>query len=177
MNLIKKVLKDTGIAISRELKNGYLDWFNESVFRYYFIKNLSQQYPKSRLEIEWKRFDLLMSHGKTGIIIEFKFYFLNKHRDINGEFKRYKGGSGKKNKNEFFSCLDRLSSLTEEGIRGKYLILVYEVAESSKAFGRTYDFIKPELKRFNAFLIRSFDNFIVSKKEKRIIRAKVIKVR
>ncbi|MFZ1898011.1 hypothetical protein [Methanoregula sp.] len=178
MNTIEKALEDTGREISRELKNSYLDWFNESVFRYFFIKSLSKHYPKNRFETEWKRFDLLMTDGEAGTIIEFKFYFLNKHSTIDDKFKRFKGGPGKKNDKEFENCLERMSLLKEEGIHDKYLIVVYEETNNSKSFGKNYNHIEPaKLKQFNVSQICKLDYFIVvSKKENRALRAKVLKV-
>ncbi len=175
MNKIKNALKNTGVTISHELRHCSLDWINESVFRYFFIKELFKQYPKAVFETEWKRFDLLITDRKKGIIIELKFFFLNKHRDLNGKFKNYKGRPSKKNKQEFIDCIKKISSLDENDIKEKYVVLVYEITNDNNSFGKIYDSRKL-YKMLNVEVEQSLYKFIVAKREDRVLRAKLIKV-
>ena len=56
---VRKVLKDTWTDFARELKGTPLPHFNESVFRFLFVRSLLRRYPTVRCETEWKRMDLL----------------------------------------------------------------------------------------------------------------------
>lgn len=46
MNSIEMAIVETGRAIFLEMLEGWLDWFNESVSHYFFIKSISDQYSK-----------------------------------------------------------------------------------------------------------------------------------
>lgn len=81
--------------------------WDESVFRWMFIKALRQMFPGMECEIEWNRVDLLI-RATPRILIEFKFYFgPQQRRDLDGKKLGWKGGFGPKNFAEFCDCVQK----------------------------------------------------------------------
>ena len=76
-DLIPEALDATWLRIDRTLQDAPLSLWNESVFRFLFIRSLLSLRPDVRLQTEWDRFDLLAQLGDGyNLLIEFKFYLV-----------------------------------------------------------------------------------------------------
>jgi hypothetical protein len=132
--MIHNALKTTCDELDTLLKELPLSILNESVFRFFFVRNLLQQRKNCSLQLEWHRFDLLVQDEGKNILIEFKFYTVPTGHNLAGKGTWRKGGPGGKNFEEFKRCVRKLDKVDEcawrrdeEGkIDGKYLILAYE---------------------------------------------------
>lgn len=147
---VAEVLTDTWKQFSTELVETPLPHFNESVFRFLFVRSLLRKYPNARCETEWKRCDLLFFDSIGPTVVEFKFYVHNYHRSLSGKTQYRKGGAGEKNFDEFCRCVEKLSALDSQKwgkdygshIKNRFLILAYADAEEHdgrKSYGAWYD--------------------------------------
>ena len=85
---------------------------NESVFRYFVIKELLKGKHAFEIEDEWNRIDLLLRTKEKQAAIEFKFYDSRPFNSISGTCK-YKGGASDKNYGEFVHAINRLRYIHE----------------------------------------------------------------
>jgi hypothetical protein len=150
---LNAVLVDTWDTFSSELSKTPLPHFTESVFRFLFVRSLLQRYPDVRCETEWKRLDLVFFDDSGPVVVEFKFYVYNYHRDFQGASKYQKGGACEKNFDEFCRCVRSLVQLDTKAwgkdqganIRNRYVIIAYADAdglEGINAYRTWYDQLK-----------------------------------
>lgn len=107
------VLDDTWIEFQKALKQVPFSLWNESTFRWFFSRSARKLFPKVKMHIEWKHFDLLATLGARNYLIEFKFFVPNRCVELDelrGQWTRgkWKGGPGSNNLKEFKHCVDRL---------------------------------------------------------------------
>ncbi|MFM7074226.1 MAG: hypothetical protein ACKO38_20755 [Planctomycetota bacterium] len=142
---MRKVVQDTWADLAHEIRRTPLPHYNESVFRFMFVRSLLSRYPDVRCETEWKRMDLVFFDISGPTVVEFKFYIHNAHRDFLGRERYFKGGAGEKNFGEFCSCVAKLAQLDTHkwgrdhgaAIKNRYLLLAYADAKEMKGT-RTY---------------------------------------
>ena len=141
---------ETWAQFSDELTTTPLPHFSESVFRFLFVRTLLRRYPTVRCQTEWNRIDLMFIDSQGPSVIEFKFYVHNRHRDLQGVQRNWKGGAGKKNFGEFCKCIKKLAALDNKAwgrdsgkaIRNRYLILAYTNTpelQGEKSYRHWYD--------------------------------------
>ncbi|SRR6266550_5993867 len=126
-----------------ELCSVPLPLWNESVFRYFFVKQLRHACPDAKCQMEWNRFDLLLQIAGQNVLIEFKFYHPSIHRNLSGDRTHAKGGAGPKNFAEFTECISKLNKLAQapwsrserHPIHKALLVLVYAHHRSLKGKG------------------------------------------
>ena len=133
--IIKTALDAAWPAIGEELGRVPLLLWNESVFRFFFIRSLLRLYPHAacQSQIEWNRFDLLLQADAEIALVEFKFYGYNVHRDVAGGVRRMKGAPGTQNFRATCECLSKLAGagvnpgVVQDGgqTASKFLILAY----------------------------------------------------
>jgi hypothetical protein len=153
--MIHNALKTACDELDRLLKKFPLSILNQSVFRFFFVRNLLRQRKGCEVQLEWHRFDLLIQDDGRNILVEFKFHTLPTSHNLAGDKTWRKGGPGKQNFEEFKSCIRKLATVekrkwrrSDQGkIHGKYLILAY--LDDSRYRAR-YDAIadRRRLKRF-----------------------------
>jgi len=139
---VSAVLRSMWAAIARESRQTPLDHWNESVFRFMFVRDLLSKYPHVRCDVEWNRVDLLIQDSDGPSPIEFKYYVRPWHVDLRGKRIRAKGGPSEKNFGEFCACVEKLARIDDAKWRAKddvpfahrYLILAY--ADSSDMVGK-----------------------------------------
>lgn len=140
-------------AIAREARQTPLIHWNESVFRFMFVRALLSEYPRVRCDVEWRRIDLLVADSEGPSLIEFKFYVRPWLVDLRGKRLRAKGGAGNKNFGEFCDCVEKLAEIDDAKWRKaddvpfthRYIVLAY--ADSSdmvgqKSYSHWYDDIQ-----------------------------------
>ncbi len=127
-----------------------LPHWNESVFRFFFVRNLLVAAPRVTCFTEWNRIDVLLREEKKASLIELKFYQSQPLFDLSGHQLHKKGGAGSKNFGEFLLNIDKLRSCGSaswlakhslESVRA-FLALVYTdpVPESGpRTYGAWYD--------------------------------------
>lgn len=100
--------------------------WNESVFRYFFCRFLSEAHPEVDQFVECSHIDLVLRHGTRQAFVEFKFYLHPQRFDpYDGKLLGFKGGPGAKNLSEFCACIDQLHARHSiEGLT-KYVVLAY----------------------------------------------------
>lgn len=147
---LREVLLETWAQFSDELTATPLPHFSESVFRYMFVRTLLKRYPTVRCETEWNRIDLMFIDSQGPSVIEFKFYVHNRHRDLQGVQRQWKGGAGEMNFSEFCGCVKKLADLDQtawgrdsgNAIKNRYLILAYTNTpehQGEKSYRHWYD--------------------------------------
>ena len=150
---VSAVLRSMWAAIARESQRTPLVHWNESVFRFMFVRALLSQYPHVRCDVEWRRIDLLIYDSDGPSLIEFKYYVRPWLVDLRGKRIRAKGGPGKKNFGEFCKCIEKLAQIDDAKwrrtddvpIAHRYLILAY--ADSSDMVGpQSYSFWYDEIR-------------------------------
>lgn len=137
------VLRDTWREFETARKQVPFELWNESVFRWFFVRSAIKLYPKSsypnvEYHIEWKHFDLL-AHFKDQNrkhLIEFKFFVRNRRYNLDDTPGSWKGGPGTKNFEEFRKCVRKLKEV-EQPREGQFdersLILVFPHHENGPA--------------------------------------------
>lgn len=144
------VLREAWIDFAEELKRVPLSHFNESVFRYIFVRRMLQKHPEVGCDTEWHRIDLLFVDSTGPSFVEFKFYVRNHVVDLQGKTRHAKGRAGKKNFKEFCDCINKLVSIDEQkwrkseigGFSRRYLVLTYADADDvygPNSYGFWYD--------------------------------------
>jgi len=105
---------------------------NESVFRYFIVRELISLDSKFDIEDEWHRIDLLLKSPSSQAAVELKFYDSRPLYTIDG-LTKLKGGAGSKNFSEFLNSLriinseiDNFNWYREEGanINERFFILI-----------------------------------------------------
>ncbi len=125
------VLKTTWKLMDAECRFvPFVNW-DESVFRWLFIKAMAIHFPGVNCEREWQRIDLLIRDGDSPILVEFKFYFgPNKRHDLQGNPTGERGRLGPKNFEEFKKCVsDQRRNVVGDGIDiskcRRFIVLAY----------------------------------------------------
>jgi hypothetical protein len=147
---LREVLLETWAQFSDELTDTPLPHFSESVFRFMFVRTLLRRYQEVRCETEWNRIDLMFIDSQGPSVIEFKFYVHNRHRDLQGVCRHWKGGAGDRNFREFCKCIKDLVDLDHaswgrdsgKAIKNRYLILAYTNThehQGEKSYRHWYD--------------------------------------
>ncbi len=129
---IKNALETTWRDIEAELKRTPLQHWNESVFRFFFIRSLGKPAVEG-CQTEWNTVDLLLKAGDGFAVLEFKFLACNWHASIKEPFRRKASGPSKQNFDEFCKCARKLAQIhetewmTKRPIRidGRFIVLAY----------------------------------------------------
>ena len=150
----------------RDLEHVPLPLWNESVFRFSFIRSLLQANPSIYCETEWEHHDLLISIDGMAVIVEFKF-FQSRRGIVSPEGRRAKGGAGVQNFREFCEAAEKLSlrvanpalGATTLRLGSAFLIIAYADSREGKIhpkrqfFSDFYDVVKlPEHLATHVFL-------------------------
>ncbi|MDZ5447238.1 hypothetical protein U2F26_31775 [Micromonospora sp. 4G57] len=113
-------------CVSDELSRMPLSGWNESVFRYFFCRSLSEAHPDVTQFVECDRIDLVLHRAEEKAFIEFKFYLrAPKFDPYTGRRSGLKGGPGPRNLDEFRRCVDQLHGRKPVHGLSKYIVLVY----------------------------------------------------
>jgi hypothetical protein len=120
--------------MAEELCHTPLSHWDESVFRFFFVRAFLRRNPEARCHVEWNKIDLVIQCFDENALVEFKFYRAEPMYNLTGKHFRFKGGAGKKNFGEFCDCVTKLASIEKarwqmqqrERIDAKLLILAYE---------------------------------------------------
>lgn len=129
-------------TLTKELEIAPLRNLNESVFRHHFLMSAYTLHPDIECQTEWKRIDLLLQREGQNHAIEFKFYGDGTAHNLDGSRWWRKGGPGKKNRDEFFACVEKLANLEQRDyirnekapITDKHLILGYHIDSCSSSY-------------------------------------------
>jgi len=144
---ISSVLQATWQDVADEVSHTPLSFWNESVFRFFFVRTLLRLRPDIRCGVEWRRIDLLIQDSNTTSLVEFKFYCRRRRlRNLHGQIMPPKGRASQKNFDEFCDCVRKLATIEDATWRVRdnstidhcYLVLAY----SGEPFGQWYDSIK-----------------------------------
>jgi hypothetical protein len=146
-DLIESALERAWQQFQIETTTVEAELFDESTFRFLFLRALRSKDTKAICRTEWgRRVDLFVSQtaGQPGAAIEFKFYVYRFHYGLECNRMRPKGGPGPKNAQEFTACLSKLAALSSADISAKYLIVVYQKDQQPKwkhSYDQSYDMI------------------------------------
>src|SRR5271156_1242070 len=136
-SLLKQAIVDaldaTWHDIAEELCHTPLSHWDESVFRFFFVRAFLRRNPEARCHVEWNKIDLVVQCFDENALVEFKFYLAEPIYNLTGKRLRFKGGAGRKNFREFCDCVAKLASIEKapwqmrqrERIDAKLLILAY----------------------------------------------------
>ncbi|WP_201221260.1 hypothetical protein [Halochromatium roseum] len=130
-----------------------LDYWNESVFRFYLVRELLSIDQTIDCRTEWNRVDLMIPGDCGAVLCELKFFLALTLRNSSGDFLRFKGGASSKNFQEYSQVIKKLqaarnSRWTEDtgGLSAAYLILAYADYVGEKKPKRSYRDFYAELK-------------------------------
>jgi|SRR2546427_1325299 len=173
---IVDALDATWHDIAKELRRTSVSHWNESVFRYLFVRAFLRRNPEAVCYVEWNRIDLVVQCFGKNALVEFKFFHAEIVYNLNGKRLRPKGGAGKKNFREFCKCMAKLATIKNarwrkrqrERIDAKLLILAYvdrDNQQGKKSFRHWYANILPrELPRKDSFkTVRTFEPIVCKK--------------
>lgn len=131
VEFIKRCFISTYATIVNELATTRLAHWNESVFRYFFVKTFLASTNLYHLDTEWHRVDLHITNGNEHHFIEFKFYLNQSISNSNGVGFHYKGWAGKKNFEEFKKCINDLRNISDRfqeiEVSSRFIVLAYEL--------------------------------------------------
>lgn len=139
---LEQALEKTCDEVIESLSITPMQYWNESVFRYFLVRNLWLTRQGLVSDVEWKRWDLILQHPlRVKIPVEIKFWCHH------GERKVQRGGPSKQNENEFLAVIDKLHnarnsiSLNKDRIESAWLVLVYADLKQPRpqSFGKYYD--------------------------------------
>ena len=130
---VSVVLRSMWALIKSESQRTPLVHWNESVFRFMFVRALLSEYPHVRCDVEWRRYDLLIHDIDGPSLLEFKFYVRPWLIDLRGKRIRPKGGPSKQNFREFCECIEKLALVDDAPwrttddvpIAHRFIILAY----------------------------------------------------
>lgn len=113
--------------------------WNESAFRYFFCRHLSESHPDVDQFVESSRIDLVLRRGNESAFVEFKFYLHPQRFDpYSGASRGYKGGPGAKNLAEFQACIDQLHRRPSAEGLSKFVVLAYADPAGDTRLGLRY---------------------------------------
>jgi len=123
-----------------------LKHWNESVYRYHYIKELLELNQSFTIQDEWKHIDVFINAGDEQAAIEIKFLDCRPDTSIDGKKIFYKGSAGKKNFSEFKKSLDLLRGLEKKtwylsqsaNVSHRYFLLI--ATKHGDAIGSKFDF-------------------------------------
>ena len=119
-----------------------VDRWNESVFRYFFCRQIAVAHKEVSQFVECGLIDLVLALDSQRAFVEFKFYRLAPRFDPNdGTPRGYKGAAGPKNLGEFRSCVNQLHDRPVPAGTVKYVVLVYadDARNRRRKFSADYD--------------------------------------
>lgn len=146
--LLRQALKQTCSLLPQELRSVPLQHWNESSFRYFFVKQLLAIAPELTCWSEWNRVDLVVPSREAAILIEFKFYLHAPLQSIHGTITRMKGRPSLQNFREFTKCIAKFGDCSTkkwfpdcgQATEG-WLVLAYfdpEAIEATQTYGHHY---------------------------------------
>jgi hypothetical protein len=119
-SLVQTILHATWNDLQRENEGVPLSLFDESVFRWLFIRAALRLRPDLTMQIEWKQIDLLIQDGDDNHLVEFKFWCMPRHHyHLDKTRGPKKGGPGKQNLREFWDNVEKLATLNSKPWRAK----------------------------------------------------------
>ncbi|MBX3437120.1 MAG: hypothetical protein KF861_06495 [Planctomycetaceae bacterium] len=137
---VESVLQTTWADVEAAIFQIPLPLWNESTFRWFFVRAALSTFPEVKCQLEWNKIDLLVQLENENHLIEFKFYGRNRHQRLDGSTGGWKGGPGRKNYTEFWDCVRKLHKFESERwrqrhgereqISGRHLILAYAESET-----------------------------------------------
>ncbi|WP_374538983.1 hypothetical protein [Micromonospora aurantiaca (nom. illeg.)] len=109
-----------------ELRRASLASWNESVFRYFFCRQLPGVDEGVQPFVECERIDLVVHRGEEKAFVEFKFYVHPQRFDpYTGVSSGFKGGPSPQNLHEFQRCVQQLHDRKSVPGLSKYIVLAY----------------------------------------------------
>ncbi len=141
---------------------------DEATFRSFLFAEIMRLAPKTKGQIEWDRYDLLLLCGKDKALVEIKFYMPGRNMDVDGSQGNWKGGASLQNEQEFCECVNKLRK-PQDHISHKFLILVYETKSkraSKHSFSKSYD----DLTKFGLSDVQTIDHSFTSGAVCKLIR-------
>lgn len=125
--------------IPGELQQMPLNRWNESVFRYFFCRELSDINPEVKQFVECDRIDLVLHAAQEKAFVEFKFYLHPRKFDpYTGDCLGFKGGPGPGNLDNFQQCVDQLYKRKSVPGLSKYIVLMYVDPAGKGGPGKRY---------------------------------------
>lgn len=125
-DVVRQTFSHTMSSVADELSRMPLPGWNESVFRYFFCRSLSEHHPDVTQFVECDRIDLVLHRAEDKAFVEFKLYLhAPKFDPYTGNRTGFKGGPGRKNLEEFRQCVDQLHGRKTVHGLSKYIVLVY----------------------------------------------------
>ncbi|MBQ0895098.1 hypothetical protein KBX37_18655 [Micromonospora sp. U56] len=138
-DIVRSTFSSTMAFMPEELRRMPLSRWNESVFRYFFCRQLSDAYPDVNQFVECDRIDLVLHSAEEKAFVEFKFYLHPRRFDpYTGDWSGFKGGPGLRNLEEFRRCVDHLHGRKPMHGLSKYIILVYADPAGGSSPGNRY---------------------------------------
>ncbi|SBV26123.1 hypothetical protein GA0070620_1605 [Micromonospora krabiensis] len=137
--LVRSTLSNTMAWMGGELKLMPLSRWNESIFRYFFCRQLASTKPSVSQFVECDHIDLVLHSAEEKAFVEFKFYLHPRKFDpYTGNSLGFKGGPSLQNLAEFRRCVDHLHGRNLTPGLSKYLILVYADPADGGSPGNRY---------------------------------------
>ncbi len=149
LSSLTKVLTLACDDVLRELANVPSEHWNESVFRFFIVRQLLK-IPDIDCRSEWNRVDLVIQSPRGATLLELKFFTSQPLRDQAGKTIRMKGRPSPKNYGEYENALKKLRSAREakwirfcDGVASAHLLLAYidPVMTNKPTYGSHYDSI------------------------------------
>ncbi|MEU1644314.1 hypothetical protein [Micromonospora zamorensis] len=138
-DIVRSTFSSTVEFMPEELSRMPLSRWNESIFRYFFCRQLSDAYPDVRQFVECDRIDLVVHSAEEKAFVEFKFCLHPlKFDPYTGDPSGYKGGPGPRNLVEFRKCVDYLHGRKPMHGLSKYIVLVYADPIGQSSPGNKY---------------------------------------
>ena len=135
--MVIDVFRRTALTVSKELELICLDYWNESILRFLFVKQVLTYDDSLMCFVECDHIDLVIRKGDLGTFIEFKFYLhAPKYDPYTGVKVGRKGYPSAKNLTEFNKCIDELHRRRGGSNTTKFVVLAY--ADPANPKTRTY---------------------------------------
>jgi hypothetical protein len=132
VTLLRRALSSTCHNLPNELQAVPLQFWNESVFRYFLVRELRLLAPELKCWSEWNRIDLVLLGDAGSTLIEIKFFTHRDREDLAGKVLARKGGPSPHNYFEFQKSLKTLADATKSkwvqhcgGVSSAFFVLVY----------------------------------------------------
>ena len=130
--VLKSAIRNACKRFLRDVGSIPLEHWNESVFRFYLVREIVELKQKIDCRTEWNRVDLLVPAADGAMVIEMKFFQAMPLRDSHGGFIRLKGTASPQNYREYEDVVDKLHSARGSrwvdaagGVSCGFLILAY----------------------------------------------------
>src|SRR5512145_1037619 len=125
-NEVRSAFGRTMAEMPRELTAMPIDFWNESVFRFFFCRSLLKSHADVTQLVECDRIDLVLRRGDEAAFVELKFYVrAPRFHAYTGKRLGFKGGPSAQNVLEFERCVSVLRTRASAPGLSKFIVLVY----------------------------------------------------